>query len=57
MNKRNLIIGIIVLVALVGGVVLWGQKSNQQNTNQIEQQVIEQSYEQKQKIMNYPAAS
>ena len=48
MNKRNLIIGIIVLMALVGGVVLWSQKSNQQDTKQqtkkeVDKQVQEQS--------------
>ena len=47
MNKRNLIIVIVVLVALVGAVVLWNQKSNQQNTNQEEQRTIKQTQEQK----------
>ena len=31
MNKRNLIIGIVVLVILIGGVVLWSQKNAGQN--------------------------
>ncbi len=49
--KKNLIIGIIVLIVLVGGVVLWGQKNNQQGTNQPKQQtkkeVVKQGQEQK----------
>ncbi len=48
MSKRNLIIGIVVLVALVGGVVLWNQKSNQRNTKQqTKKEVAEQTQEQK----------
>ncbi len=47
MSKRNLIIGIVILVALVGGIVLWGQKNNKQNTNQAEQQVIKQNKKEK----------
>ena len=46
MTKKNLIIGIVVLIALVGGVVLWNQKSKQ-NTNQAEQQVIKQNKKEK----------
>ncbi len=34
MTKKNLIIGIVVLIALAGGVVLWGQKNKQQDTKQ-----------------------
>ena len=33
MNKRNLIIGIIILIALVGGVVLWSQSNNWKQQN------------------------
>ncbi len=48
MNKRNLIIGIIVLIALVGGVVLWSQKNNKQDTKQqTKKEVAEQTQEQK----------
>ncbi len=48
MNKRNLIIGIVVLVALVGGVVLWNGKNNQQDTKQqTNKEVVKQTQEQK----------
>ncbi len=48
MNKRNLIIGIIILIALVGGVVLWQQKNNQENTKQqTKKEVVEKTQEQK----------
>ncbi len=46
--KKNLIIGIIVLITLVGGVVLWNQKSNQRNTKQqTKKEVVGQTQEQK----------
>ncbi len=48
MNKRNLIIGIVVLVALVGGVVLWNQKNNQLDTRQqTKKEITKQTQEQK----------
>ncbi|GEM_PF-6339163 len=48
--KKNLIIGIVVLIALVGGVVLWNQKSNQRNIKQqAKKEVVEQTQEQNQK--------
>ncbi len=48
MNKQNLIIGIVVLVALVGGVVLWQQKNNQENTKQqTNKEITKQTQEQK----------
>ncbi len=48
MNKQNLIIGIIILIALVGGVVLWNQKNNQENTKQqTKKEVVKQTQEQK----------
>ena len=47
MNKQNLIIGIVVLIALVGGVVLWNQKNNQQDTKQqTKKEVAEQTQKQ-----------
>ena len=50
MTKKNLIIGIVVLIALAGGVVLWNGKNNQQGTNQPKQQtkkeVVKQTQEQ-----------
>ncbi len=46
--KKNLIIGIVVLIALVGGVVLWNQKSNQRNIKQqAKKEVVEQTQGQK----------
>ncbi len=48
MTKRNLIIGIVILIALVGGVVLWNQKSSQQDTRQqTKKEVAKQTQEQK----------
>ncbi len=48
MNKRNLIIGIIILIALVGGVVLWQQKNSQQETKQqTNKEITKQTQEQK----------
>ena len=48
MSKRNLIIGIIVLIVLVGGVVLWSQKNNQQKIKQqTKKEVAKQDQEQK----------
>ncbi len=48
MNKRNLIIGIVVLIFLVGGVVLWNKKNNQQDTKQqAKKEVVGQIQKQK----------
>ncbi len=48
MNKRNLIIGIVILIALVGGVVLWQQKNSQQETKQrTNKEITKQTQEQK----------
>ena len=48
MTKKNLIIGIIVLIALVGGVVLWSQKNNQRDTKQqTKKEITEQTQGQK----------
>ena len=48
MNKKNLIIGIIVLIILIIGVVLWNQKNSKQDTKQeVKQQVVKQTQEQK----------
>ncbi len=48
MNKRNLIIGIVVLTVLIGGVVLWNQKNSQQDTKQqTKKEVAKQTQEQK----------
>ncbi len=48
MNKRNLIIGIVVLTVLVGGVVLWNGKNNQQEIKQqTKKEVTKQTQEQK----------
>ena len=46
--RKNLIIGIVVLIALVGGIVLWQQKNNQRNIKQqVKKAVVEQTQEQK----------
>ncbi len=48
MTKKNLIIGIVVLIALIGGVVLWQQKNNQQDTKQqANREVVKQTQGQK----------
>ncbi len=48
MAKKNLIIGIIILIALVGGVVLWQQKNSQQETKQrTNKEITKQTQEQK----------
>ncbi len=48
MSKRNLIIGIVVLIVLVGGVVLWNKKNSQENTKQqINKEIAKQIQEQK----------
>ena len=48
MARKNLIIGIVVLIALAGGVVLWSQKNNQQGTKQqTKKEVVKQTQEQK----------
>ncbi len=49
MNKRNLIIGVIVLIILITGVVLWNQKNSKQDTKkEVKQEVTKETQEQKQ---------
>ncbi len=47
MTKKNLIIGIVVLIALVGGVVLWSQKNSHQDIKQqTKKEITKQTQEQ-----------
>ncbi len=44
---KKLIIGTVILIALIGGVVLWNQKNNKQNTNRAEQHITKQNKKEK----------